>query len=48
MEGDNEVSVGIYSPSACGLYGFTNVCGTRDGIWLRAFDVVAGLDAHIA
>ncbi len=45
---DNEVSVGIYSPSACGLYGFTQRCCARDGIRLRAFDGVAGFDAHIA
>jgi hypothetical protein len=28
---DNEVSVGIYSPSACGLYGFTNVVAREMG-----------------
>jgi hypothetical protein len=28
---DNEVSVGIYSPSACGLYGFTNVAAREMG-----------------
>lgn len=28
---DVEVSVGIYSPSACGLYGFTNVSATEFG-----------------
>jgi hypothetical protein len=28
---DNEVSVGIYSPSACGLYGFTNVAEREMG-----------------
>ena len=27
----NEVSVGIYSPSACGLYGFTNVAAREMG-----------------
>jgi hypothetical protein len=27
----NEVSVGIYSPSACGLYGFTNVSAHETG-----------------
>jgi hypothetical protein len=28
---DNEVSVGIYSPSACGLYGFVNVAALEMG-----------------
>jgi hypothetical protein len=28
---DNEVSVGIYSPSACGLYGFVNIAALEMG-----------------